>query len=48
MIGPKAQLHDLISEVGMKSNGEDLDDIDLSNRITSASVIGVNSVSGGP
>ena len=36
------------SRFNKRSKKEDFDDIDLSNRITSASVSGVNSVSGGP
>ena len=43
MMIAKVALQDLMSEVGMKSSGDDLEGIDLSRRTTSASVTGANS-----
>jgi hypothetical protein len=43
MTWEKASLQDLMSGVGIKSSGDDLDGIDLSTRTTSVSVTGKNS-----
>jgi hypothetical protein len=44
----KTQLHDLMSDVGMKSSGDEVYSINLSNLTTSSSVTSVNLDNGSP
>mgnify|MGYP000382858197 CR=1 FL=1 len=43
MMPAKVRPHDLMSDVGIKSSGDDLEGIDFSRRRTSVSVTGLNS-----